>query len=286
MTSDTPNELVEREEMAILVAIDAGYILPFKVMAHSLVAHNQDFHVTFYVQHSSIPQDKLDKLAAFCQDMGAGMVDVRMGDELFADAPVSKRWPREMYYRLVAPLVLPQTLERILYLDSDMLIINSLRPLWETDLQGNAFAASSHSSWQEFTEDVNYVRLEIGHEYYNSGMILMDLVRAREIVKTEELFDCVEKLKMRLLMPDQDLFNVLYGKHTLPVDDAIWNYDVRYYAFYRTVNSPSKSPRRDYDWVLRNTAILHFCGSKKPWRRLGSSRFHALYRRYLAKVPH
>ena len=276
----------EREPMAILVAIDAGYILPFKVMAHSLVTHNQDFHVTFYIQHSSIPIVKLEKLRAFCEGMGANMVDIRMGEDLFVDAPVSRRWPREMYYRLVAPLVLPQELERILYLDSDMLIINSLRPLWETDLQGNVFAASAHSSWQEFTEDVNYVRLDIEHEYFNSGMILMDLVKARETVKLDELFDAVEKLKLRLLMPDQDVFNALYGKYTLPVDDAIWNYDVRYYAFYLTVNAPGGTPRRNYEWVINNTAILHFCGSKKPWRRLGASRFHALYRRYLAKVPH
>jgi len=286
VTDTQLNGLEQRDEMAILVAIDAGYILPFKVMAHSLVAHNQDFHVTFYVQHSSIPAHKLDMLRTFCANMGAAMVDVRMGDDLFRDAPISKRWPREMYYRLVAPLVLPQTLDRILYLDSDMLIINSLRPLWEADLHGNVFAASSHSSWQEFTEDVNYVRLDIAHEYFNSGMILMDLTKARELVKLDELFDCVETFKSRLMLPDQDVFNALYGKYTLPVDDVLWNYDVRYYALYMTLNSPGGTPRRDYDWVLRNTAILHFCGSKKPWKRLGTSRFHALYRRYLAKVPH
>ena len=50
-----------------------------------------------------------------------------------------------MYYRLLAAQFLPDHLHRILYLDPDILVINSLRPLWETDLKGNLFAAAAHT---------------------------------------------------------------------------------------------------------------------------------------------
>ena len=51
-----------------------------------------------------------------------------------------------MYYRLLAPRLLPASLHRVLYLDPDILVINPLTPLWETDLKGNLFGAASHTT--------------------------------------------------------------------------------------------------------------------------------------------
>ena len=68
-----------------------------------------------------------------------------MEEQLFADAPTTKQYPREMYYRLLAGTVLPRQLNRILYLDPDILVINPLRPLWELDLGTHLFAAAAHT---------------------------------------------------------------------------------------------------------------------------------------------
>lgn len=65
---------------------------------------------------------------------------------MFDDAPVSKKYPQEMYYRLLAPLFLPDYVEKVLYLDPDILVINPVRPLWEMELNGYVFAAASHST--------------------------------------------------------------------------------------------------------------------------------------------
>lgn len=79
---------------------------------------------------------------------------------------------------------------------------------------------------------INRVRLNTQHDYYNTGVLLINLKRARLLVKPEEIFRCVREHEAELLLPDQDVFNYIYGVHTLPVDDAVWNYDARNYSYY------------------------------------------------------
>ena len=79
-----------------------------------------------------------------------------------------------------------------------------------------------------------------------------------------------------MLLPDQDLLNVLYGEQILPLADAVWNYDARNYNTYRMASSGLC----DMDWVMRHTAVLHFCGKAKPWKPGYLYRFGVLYLHY------
>ena len=195
---------------------------------------------------------------------------------LFENAPTTKRYPKEMYYRLLSPLILPKELERVLYLDPDTLIINPLRPLWELNLSGKVFAAAAHTGLTEMANGINQMRLDTEHEYFNSGVMLIDLNAARNLVTAEDVFRCVSEHERELILPDQDVFNILYGSKTMPVEDVIWNYDVRNYSKY-LIRSTGK---HDLNWVMRNTAVLHFCGRNKPWQADNKNLFGMLYLHY------
>ena len=92
----------------------------------------------------------------------------------------------------------------------------------------------------------------------------------------EDVFRCVSEHEKELILPDQDVFNMLYGKQTLPVEDVLWNYDVRNYAKYLIRSSGS----HDLNWVMGNTAVLHFCGKNKPWHADYKNPFGMLYLHY------
>lgn len=66
----------------------------------------------------------------------------------------------------------------------------------------------------------------------------------------------------------------MYGDRILPLDDAVWNYDARNFNSYRL----RSSGKADADWVIDNTAILHFCGRAKPWKPGYPYRFGILYK--------
>ena len=59
--------------------------------------------------------------------------------------PVSDRYPESIYYRLLAQNYLPKDLDKVLYLDADILCINDLQPLYELPLEDHLYAAANHS---------------------------------------------------------------------------------------------------------------------------------------------
>ncbi len=264
-------------QIDILVTFDKNYILPFKVMLCSYMMNNPADNTTFHLLYSSIPQEDLRDLQGYCCRYGAGFNAIQVDKSLFQDAPANKRYPAEMYYRLLSPLILPQSLDKILYLDPDILIINPIAPLWDINLGENVFAAASHTGITEFANDLNRIRLKTNHNYFNSGVMMIDLEKARQLIKADEVFQCVNDYQNELAFPDQDIFNILYGKHTLAVDDVIWNFDARNYSNY-LLRSTGK---HNLNWIMQNTVILHFCGSRKPWEPSYAYRFGILYKHYM-----
>lgn len=271
------------ENINILVTFDKNYIDPFKVMLKSLTITNPNEKFHIWLLHSTIPVQELNALQDYCQTQGCHFTAVQVDRSFFEKAPIMKQYPQEMYYRLLAPLLLPDTIDKVLYIDPDILVLNSVRPLWDIDLQGNAFAAASHTGIFDFMNDVNRIRLGTNHDYFNSGVMLMDLTNARQFVQADEIFDCVREHAMELLLPDQDVFNFLYGTKTLQIPDEIWNYDARYLTIYQLKSNGVY----DLDWVMQNTVFLHFCGKQKPWKTYYSGRFSSLYKHYihLSQIP-
>ncbi|MBE5961266.1 MAG: glycosyltransferase family 8 protein [Lachnospiraceae bacterium] len=262
----------------LLVTFDLNYMEPFKVMISSLLINNPGEQIEVWLLHSSIPKENLNDLNRYLEARHVILHPVTIDRDVFENAPIKKRYPQEMYYRLLAPHLLPDTLERVLYLDPDILIINPLRDLWNMDLKGNAFAAASHTSMTDIPNDVNRVRLKTTHDYYNTGVMVMDLTKARKLIKPDDIYRYVRESIIRLMLPDQDIFNALYGSATLEIDDAIWNYDVRNYSDYLFRSTGT----HDIGWVMENTAILHFCGRNKPWKPDYSRRFGILYKHYMS----
>ncbi|MCC8047187.1 MAG: glycosyltransferase family 8 protein [Clostridiales bacterium] len=267
---------MNEERINLLVTFDKNMIRPFETMIYSMVVNNPTEAFAVWLMHSGLTEEQLDQLQEYCFQLHVSFSAIYMDKACFEKAPIMSQYPQEMYYRLLAPVYLPDDVKRILYLDSDILILNSIAPLWKLDLGNHTFAAASHSSVFYFVNGINRIRLETDQDYFNTGVILMDLDKARVIVEKEAVFAYVKEHSIGLMLPDQDIFNALYGNETLALDDRIWNYDSRHYAQYMM----KTTSEYDMDWVMQNTVVLHFCGKNKPWRKSYSGRFSALYKHY------
>ena len=263
--------------MELLVTVDKNYIPPLQVMLTSLYMNNPGEKVELYLLHSRLQEKELEPLEKQCGRLGYKFFPVKIEDSWFSQAPVTKQYPREMYYRLLAPCFLPQKLHRILYLDPDILVINSLKPLWETDMKGRLFAAAAHTGKTNLANNINQVRLGTTNKYFNSGVLLINLDQGRKEILPEEIFRYAGEHAKELLLPDQDILNAVFGSRTLELDDYLWNYDARNYSTY-LLRSGGVC---DMDWVMGNTGILHFCGKTKPWQAGYIHRFGILYKHYM-----
>ena len=264
------------EPIQLLVTLDRNYLPQLRVLLTSARLNNPGERFGLFLLHKGLPREDLSRLEQWCRQSGWTFSPMEVDDTLFQNAPVSAQYPREMYYRLLAPHLLPEPVRRVLYLDPDILVLNPLRSLWETDLAGRLLAAAAHTGKTRLANDVNRIRLGTNHDYYNSGVLLMDLARGRTEILPQILFDYVRDHGRELLLPDQDLLNALYGDRVLPVEDVLWNYDARNFSNYLLRSSGAWN----VPWVMEHTAILHFCGKAKPWKPNYFYRFGVLYQHY------
>ena len=251
---------MDQTTMNILVTLDENYIPCLNVMLVSLLRSNPDAHFNVYLLHSSVREQALTKTRHILGDRGP-LTAIQVSDAELENAPTTSRYPVEIYYRIFAARYLPQQLDRVLYLDPDLIVNKSLRELYVMPMRDYYFAAASHTG--PVLRKLNEVRLDMEEEtpYINSGVMLMNLALLRKEQCLEDVFEFIEKKKSVLFLPDQDIISSLYGSRIFPLDTFRYNMTEilyqRYAAFEKRIN---------LDWVRKNSVIIHYCGRNKPWK--------------------
>jgi UDP-glucose:(galactosyl)LPS alpha-1,2-glucosyltransferase len=263
----------------ILVTLNAGYLPQLAVMLTSLVACHPNRTFTVYVLHTSLTSQQIRALGRVYPGR-CRIVGVRAPQNFLFDAPTSRRYPAEMYYRIFAAQLLPEGLERILYLDPDLVIINPIEALYGLDFGGMLLAAASHVISPQLNR-INELRLSMpdSRPYYNSGVMLMNLSLLRREQSQSEVLDYIRTHKNVLMLPDQDVVNAVYGAHILPIDPLRYNLSERFFRRYN-LGRERWGNRLDLQWVRNNACIIHYCGRNKPWNKNYIGEFDCFYRRY------
>ena len=246
----------------ILVTLDRNYLKVLSVMLYSLSQSDPEGVYTVYVVNNTLTEEDFASLSALLPR--TELVNVQVPEDLLQNAPVSDRYPTEMYYRLFAARYLPQQLERILYLDPDLVVLHSLRSLYQIDFDGKLFAAASHIESRTFRE-LNRRRLHLSEhaKYLNSGVMMMNLALLRK-ESPQTIIDYIQSHKATLLLPDQDVLNALYADRTVPLDPLVYNLGEKYLRL-KNLHLPPQE-KLTLDWVRSNTAIVHYYGRNKPWK--------------------
>jgi lipopolysaccharide biosynthesis glycosyltransferase len=264
------------DEINLLVTLNAGYLAPLKVMLYSVHANNPGERIHLWLLHASLTPAEVASVAQLTANFGWQFSNEPVDADFTAGVPLIKRYPKEMYFRLLSGEILPRAVKRVIYLDPDLLVINPLRPLWELDLAGHMLAASAHRGVTKLVDSVNQLRLGTTTSYFNSGVLVIDLDQARAKIRLSDITTAIETYESELILPDQDILNFLYGTDILEIPEEIWNYDTRKYLIYQTRNLT----QHDIHWVMANTVILHYCGTPKPWDASSDGKFTGLFLNY------
>jgi lipopolysaccharide biosynthesis glycosyltransferase len=172
-------------------------------------------------------------------------------------------------------------LPRVLYLDADMIIVDDLGPLWDTDLNGKAFAAVSNPIYAFMRP---WPRLDLGldqpQDYLNSGVLLLDLERLR----AEDGIGALRRYAgehPHNLCPEQDALSAVLGQRWLHLHPR-WNVQNTLFEL-----PPRQLPfsAMEVSEALQHPAIIHFIGPFKPWHYLCTHPRRALYFEHLRRTP-
>lgn len=270
--------MTEKTNINVLVTLDENYLPHLNVMLFSLLHSNPDCNFDVYLLHSAIGEEALTQTRSLLAPAGR-LISVPVTDMGLDDAPTTARYPQEIYYRIFAARYLPQSLDRILYLDPDIIVNGSIKELYQLPVEDYFFAAASHTG--EFLRIFNGIRLEMEEDspYINSGVMLMNLDLLRREQNYEDVFHFIEEMKSRLILPDQDIISSLYGSRIYALDTFRYNMTERLFLWH----SPFEKGL-DLHWVREHSVIIHYCGRNKPWKEKYLGQLDVFYRETVSRM--
>ena len=116
--------------MNVLITVSQNYCRYSLTMLKTLFRHNK-CHITVYLMYSRVDDSTLNEMRQYIQSHGNSFEPIRIADDMFDDAPVNMHFTKEMYYRLLASKMLPESEERVLYMDPDILIRGSVEEFYQ-----------------------------------------------------------------------------------------------------------------------------------------------------------
>ena len=251
--------------MNILLTINKKYVKLVNILLNSIQLSNKDTKFDVYILHRKLDIEDKNIIESGLDLNKFNIKMIKIDEEEVKNFPqYQKRYPKEIYFRLFATKYLPENIDKILYLDSDTLVINKLDELYNMDFEGNFYIATTHV--KKILRKINEVRLRIDDDvpYINTGVLLINLKELRKIDVQKEVCEFVENNSKKLMLPDQDIITALYGEKIKIVDALKYNLGDRDLNIYNL--NHIKNPI-GLKWVKENTVIIHYYGRNKPWNK-------------------
>lgn len=129
-----------------------------------------------------------------------------------------------IYHRLFIADMFPQY-DKGIYLDADTVVPGDISKLYQIDLKDNLIADCSDTFVESDPILINYAEKCSGvpaETYINSGVLLMNLKKLRDLNFTEHFLDILNTYHPKTVVPDQDYLNAIANNHVLKISQN-WN---------------------------------------------------------------
>ena len=278
--------------MNILFSSDNNYAQHLGVAIYSLLYHNKWCeHIVIYIIDNQIEpsnKQKLENVVSFFENSEIRWIPF---DEWKSQLTLSMSWPISIssYARLFVGSMLPANIDRVLYLDSDMVINASLYDLWHYDLDNKVLAAVQDSIPDRVK---NAVEVPATKFYFNAGLLLINLHRWREDGIEQQCLNYIAEKEGSVLHHDQGVLNHVLQDcwHKLPLKynvmtinyilnrKRILNYYGEHASFYEL---------EEIESAKKNPVIIHYTPSftSHPWEKNCAHPLKYLYWSFLEKTP-
>ena len=265
-------EKTSNEILHISMCFDDKYLTPFTVLLTSILINNESNPIHVHAIATGLSGKQENELKHLLNDHGGEITYYQVTDERINNfhLPKTSHMSISAYYRLCIAGMVPAEVEKLLYLDTDIIVNGSLAGIFTTDM-GN-FAAAAVT---EFSS--NTVRPELGitsaDMYFNSGVLLINVKEWKKQQISEKAISFILNNPEKLIWGDQDALNAVFAgnyKRLGPENNVIHS-DV-----------PTNLSRAEFRKFLEDKTIIHYTlNSNKPWNKNSKSEIRFLYFDYL-----
>ncbi|QPK94470.1 DUF4422 domain-containing protein [Actinomyces sp. zg-332] len=266
----------EDNNVAIALAAD-DYYVPYVATVLTSIKQNSsnENNYDIFVMNKNISpvnQRRLNDIFKDNSNFSLRFVDISRFENEFKHLFLRGHFTIETWFRLFMPKIMPNY-EKILYLDSDLVVNHDVAELYKTDVTGVLLAACHDADtaglYNGFLPDKkhymdNILKIKEPYNYFQAGVILFNLEEFRKTYSTEEMLKYAGSYQWELL--DQDVLNNL-AQGRVKFVDMTWNvmFNWRYMRRPEIISRAPKYLSDEYDLAHKNPKIIHYAGPDKPW---------------------
>nr|WP_314733894.1 glycosyltransferase [Streptococcus suis] len=255
MTGEVLPALQESKTLDIAFSVNNRYAQYLGATILSILAHHPKEEVRVHILYKEIAQSILQDLGNLAQQTPNLELHFHLlEDQQFSAIPIrTEQFPIESFSRFLLPELLAD-LDRILYLDVDILVHGNLMELFQTDLEeyelGAIIEADIFKYYQWYLDSLGFGPNDA---YFSSGVLLMDLDKMRQNGTTNQLIAIALEKARDYKFPDQDILNTYYKGQFKQLSPS-YNYtDVR---------------KQNRELTADEIVIEHFNGDIKAWHAI------------------
>jgi len=253
----------------IAIAFDQNYLNQFHALLTSILLNNKKNNIYFHLIAVGLTKEEFDAIDRVIQNYHCSVffydIDLAKTNGLV----MAGEWTNAVYFRLFFPLIIPATIERLLYLDTDTIVLNDLSEFFDLDLENYPVGAV----YDNYVKTQPLIGLEKEGEYFNSGVLLVDTQKWREQKISERTFDYIKQFPERIRFVDQCGLNAVLKDNWKKLEN-------RFNLLYTYV--PQETGIVELKNFLMDKVIVHFT-LHRPWTMLCKSRLRYLYFYYLKR---
>lgn len=252
--------------MHIAIGFDANYLRPFYALLASILINHKPGEVVIHAIASGIESGVLKQITEKIRQSGNQVIFYSVDGESLSKFVTNGTWTKAVYYRLYFPLLVGEDVKRLIYLDSDTLVLRNLIQLNELPLRGFPVAATIDN----YVSTQPLIGITEKDQYFNSGVLVMDVASWRQQQVSEHAFEYLVKYPERIKFVDQCALNAILHRSWKRMDE-------RYNFLYSYV--PPAVSGRDLQQIVLDISIVHFT-LQRPWHMLCTNRLRHYYFKY------
>lgn len=249
----------EKEYIEIVLAADDNYA-KFCAVTMVSILENTKNPIRFHIFDGGIKEFHQNKLLKLEKQYNCKIIFYSMDKLELPKVPLNRNWISvATYYRLFITDVIPFNIDKIIYLDCDIIVDKDISELWNYDISKYMAGAveDEHSI-------PNHGRLELSdkHTYFNAGVLLLNLQKLREFNLKDKSFEYLKNNISKIEMQDQDILNGILEENVLELPLKFNANTTVFYPYYKCSHKYSES---DSDFAKENAVIIHYTGTPKAW---------------------
>jgi lipopolysaccharide biosynthesis glycosyltransferase len=264
-------------------AAEGDYIVHSAAMLHSLLSCHEPGSVEInYLHGPELASETRAGLRQMAADNGGQLNFLEIPDEWVAGLPTAGFTRKATWYRTFLPDLLPDV-SRVLYLDADVLVLDSVAPLFDMDMTSKLVAAVTNVLGPEAVERPGALRIAHPKGYFNAGVMVLNLDLMRREESSRAICEFGRAHAEELVWRDQDALNVILGADRIELHPR-WNCMNGMLVFPESADVLGAEALVE---AIENPAIRHFEGPApyKPWHYLCERKWRDLYRRHRRGTP-